>query len=180
MVRSVEHAPHHRDHSPGGLPPSWVPDSVSTLAPHENVSAAVLALVVYGSAMYIVPACRPARGCLISPLSWSLLLFGVSMVVCPILIAFYGPTRSVLPTLPSGESTDLALMLTTVAFVAFCVGFCATNGWFRRRIATRRMTGWFDSPLLLASPTLRRLGSRGPRSFVQNSAGTRGLLLPRP
>ena len=118
------------------------------LAPHENVSAAaVLALVVYGSAMYIVPACRPARGCLISPLSWSLLLFGVSMVVCPILIAFYGPTRSVLPTLPSGESTDLALMLTTVAFVAFCVGFGAANGWFRRRIATRRMTGWFDSPL---------------------------------
>ena len=99
------------------------------LAPRENLlPSAIIALVVYGSAMYVFPACRPRRDRAISPATWAIGLFGLSMVVCPMLVAFFGPVRSVLPFQPTSTAMDRALMTTSVAFVAFCASFALTYG----------------------------------------------------
>jgi hypothetical protein len=107
--------------------------------------AGIAALVVFASALYVFPACRPGRGLAISPLGWALFLFGLSMVACPILISFFGPTRSTLPSMPDSTAISLASVLTTVAFVAFCVGFTIAYGRVTRRPRDPGI-GWFRSP----------------------------------
>ena len=134
-------------------PPVWPAAVVAVglllymLAPRENLlPSAIIALVVYGSAMYVFPACRPRRDRAISPATWAIGLFGLSMVVCPMLVAFFGPVRSVLPVQPTSTAMDRALMATSVAFVVFCASFAVTH---RRAISRPRdpSSSWFGSPL---------------------------------
>jgi hypothetical protein len=104
------------------------------IAPRENLlPSGIVALVVYGSAMYVFPASRPRRDLALSPAVWAVGLFGLTMVVCPILVAFFGPARSVLPSLPSSAAIDLALITITVAFIAFCASFAVVYGWLIKR-----------------------------------------------
>ncbi len=118
-----------------------------TLAPRENLRpSAIVALFVYGSAMYVFPSCRPRRDHAISPATWAIGLFGLSIVLCPILVAFFGPTRSQLPTLTSTAAMDRALMTMTVAFIAFCAGFGIAYGRSLRR-PKAPSSGWFGSSL---------------------------------
>jgi hypothetical protein len=107
--------------------------------------AGIFALVVFVSALYVFPACRPGQRLAISPLGWALFLFGLSMIACPILISFFGPTRSTLPSMPGSTAISLASALTTVAFVAFCIGFTIAYGRVTRRPRDPGI-GWFRSP----------------------------------
>jgi hypothetical protein len=134
-------------------PPVWPTAVVAVglllyaLCPRDNLRlSAVVALVVYGSAMYVFPAFRPRRDRVISPATWALALFGLSMVVGPILVAFFGPVRSVLPIQPSDAAMDRALITTSVAFIAFCAGFTVACG---RSIRRRKdpSGAWFGSVL---------------------------------
>jgi hypothetical protein len=117
------------------------------LAPRENLMpSAIIALVGYGSAMYVFPTFRPRRDHVLSPATWAIGLFGLWMVVCPVLVAFFGPVRSVLPTLPPSGAMDRALMMTSAAFVAFCASFALT---YERSIRRPRdpSSDWFGSLL---------------------------------
>jgi hypothetical protein len=125
-----------------------------TLAPRENLRpSAIVALVVYGSAMYVFPLCRPRRDHSISPATWAIGLFGLSMVVCPILVAFFGPTRLQLPVMPPSTAWNRALITMTVAFIAFCLSFGVT---YERLIGRRRArsSNWFGSLLPTWLPVL--------------------------
>jgi len=101
-------------------------------------------LVVFGVVMYLLPACRPTRRSVLSPLGWAIGLFVITMIVCPLLIAYLGPSRFVLPSFPSTDDLRLAMALTMLSFVAFSVGFTVLSGarwpWGLRR-------GWFPDPL---------------------------------
>jgi hypothetical protein len=68
------------------------------------------------------------------------------MVVCPILVALLGPVQSVLPSLPSNEAMDRALITTTVAFIAFSASFAVAYGWLIRRPRDPSVV-WFRSLL---------------------------------
>jgi hypothetical protein len=103
--------------------------------------------------MYVFPACRPRRDHAISPATWAIGLFGLSMVACPILVAFFGPVRSVLPVWPTNTAMDRALMTTSAAFIVFCASFALT---YRRSIMRPRdpSSTWFGSSLPRWLPVL--------------------------
>ena len=143
----------HRLHA-GPTLPSWPAlmviggTALYALAPGEDTLPwSIPALVVFGAAMYVFPRCRPVPGRILSPLTWSLFLFALPVVVGPLLIAYFGPTQAVLPTLPSTDAMNLALVLSTVAFIAFCAGFSLSHGGFERRSIARSSSGWFRAPL---------------------------------
>lgn len=105
----------------------------------------VFALVIFGSTLYVLPGIRPTSDRAIAPVSWALFLFGVTMVVCPLLISFLGVSQSVLPHLPDLAALHRALSVTIVAFVAFCVSCSlALRGFHNRRA---RGVGWFTESL---------------------------------
>ena len=105
----------------------------------RSIPVAIPALLAFWLAPYIFPACRPKRDAPISPLVWALVLFGISMVICPLLVAWFGPSRSVLPFLPTPRLMNLALALTILAFVSFCFAFELT---YRRAAIRARKRAW--------------------------------------
>ncbi|HYJ61469.1 MAG TPA: hypothetical protein VE032_08410 [Actinomycetota bacterium] len=132
--------------------------------------ANVAALIAFGAMLSLLPAVRPRS---ISPLGWALLLFGLTMVVCPILIAFFGPALSVLPRLPDAGSMRAALAVTTLAFLCFCVA--ANWGLHRFRITAQpTRSAWFRTNLpRWVTTTFFVLGALG---LVASFGGPGGIL----
>jgi hypothetical protein len=104
----------------------------------------MVTLIVFGAVMYLLPACRPTRRSVLSPLGWAIGLFVITMIVCPLLIAYLGPSRFLLPSLPSTDDLRLAIALTLLSFVAFSVGFTVLS---RATWPWRRTRGWFPDPI---------------------------------
>jgi hypothetical protein len=78
-------------------------------------------------------------------------LFSISMVIGPLLVAWFGPYQSVLPSLPTFRSMNLALALTILAFVSFCVAYEFTYRRARARPPSRdgRLARWGSAPKAL-------------------------------
>lgn len=108
----------------------------------RSIPLAIPALLVFWLTPYVFPACRPKRSTPISPLVWALVLFSISMVICPLLVAWFGPYQSVLPSLPSSRSMNLALALTILAFISFCIAYQFTYRRARTRLPNRARTPW--------------------------------------
>lgn len=91
--------------------------------------AALVGIIAFSVTLMICRNCRPARDAVVSPLNWALFAFFLQLVVTPLLLCFFGPFQSVLPFLPSGRATNLAMLLSSGAFIAFCVGYEVGVGW---------------------------------------------------
>jgi hypothetical protein len=114
----------------------------------RDYPAAAAAFVVFGIVSFAVALWAPPRGGLLSPLGWAMFLFGVSLVVCPLLVAFYGPYRSVLRGLPPDRTINLAMVLMSGASVAFTVGYLVLSRHWRSTLAGARsgVRGWGPTP----------------------------------
>lgn len=114
----------------------------------QDYPAAAAAFVVFGIVSFAIAVWGSPRGGLLSPFGWAMFLFAISLVVCPLLIAFYGPYPSVLRSLPSDRIINSALILMSAASLAFAVGYLAFVG--RRPSASpggrSRVRGWGPTP----------------------------------
>ena len=99
----------------------------------RDYPTAAAAFVVFGIVAFTVAVWGSPRGGLLCPLGWAMFLFGISLVVCPLLIAFYGPYPSVLRSLPPDRMINNALILMCAALVAFAGGYLV---FARRRRTT--------------------------------------------
>src|SRR5271156_1066147 len=103
--------------------------------PGALVSAFVFFLV-----QGFLPACRPVSAKLLCPWNWALFVFFLQLVLLPLSVLLFGPSQGVLPFLPSDRAINLAMLINTAAFVAFC----ATYAFFARRSEIRRPSSAFE------------------------------------
>jgi hypothetical protein len=97
--------------------------------PSENkYPGALVSAFVFFLAQFFLPACRPVSGKLLCPWNWALFVFFLQLVLLPLSVLLFGPSRGVLPFLPSDRAINLAMLINTGAFVAFC----ATYAYFAR------------------------------------------------
>lgn len=93
------------------------PRYVATLVPVLGVPL-VLALL---------PACRPKLATPLSPHNWVLIIFVLQTVILPLVINDGGVQIGTLPNVPSTASIDQAILISFLAFVAYCVAFQWAN-----------------------------------------------------
>ncbi|MEO8099669.1 MAG: hypothetical protein ABI811_18365 [Acidobacteriota bacterium] len=91
-------------------------------APENRLIAAMASSTVYTLMQWLVPQCRLRRDAVLSPQNLATLLFLAKLVVVPMLVMLVGPTVGVLPSLPTHDSIEWALLIATVAYIAFCYG----------------------------------------------------------
>jgi hypothetical protein len=114
----------------------------------RDYPAAAATFVVFGIVSFAVAVWGSPRGGLLSPLGWAMFFFAISLVVCPLLIAFYGPYRSVLRSLPPDRTINIALILMSAASLAFAVGYLAVARRWRSTSPRVRspVWGWGPTP----------------------------------
>ena len=99
-------------------------------APSENRYPAALAgAFVFFLVQWFLPACRPVSRKLLCPWNWALFVFFLQLVLVPVSLLLSGPSRGVLPFLPSDRAINLAMLINVAAFVIFC----GTYKYFARR-----------------------------------------------
>jgi hypothetical protein len=64
---------------------------------------------------------------MLTPVNFAILLFLAKLVIVPGMVMVAGPTRSVLPWMPSVNSMEWALWIDVIAYVAFCCGLQAAG-----------------------------------------------------
>ena len=85
----------------------------------------------------------------VSPLNWLRFGFGLQLVIVPLCVRVAGPSQFLLDALPSDTSINLALVLNTVAFWAFCAGFHYFSGErFRGPARSNPPGSWIPGRLL--------------------------------
>jgi hypothetical protein len=89
--------------------------------PSENkYPATLVGAFVFFLVQCFLPACRPVPRKLLCPWNWALFVFFLQLVLLPLSVLFFGPSRSVLPFLPSDRAINLAMLINTAAFAVFC------------------------------------------------------------
>jgi hypothetical protein len=83
---------------------------------------------VFFLVQWFLPACRPVPRRLLCPWNWALFVFFLQLVLLPLSLLLFGPSRGVLPFLPSDLAINLAMLINASAFVPFC----ATYQYFAR------------------------------------------------
>jgi hypothetical protein len=105
--------------------------------PSENkYPGALVSAFVFFLVQCFLPACRPVWGKLLCPWNWALFVFFLQLVLLPLSVLLFGPSPGVLPFLPSDRAINLAMLINTAGFVAFC----ATCASFARRAEIRRQS----------------------------------------
>ena len=80
------------------------------ISPHRtSFPMAAFSLLGFSLPLMNFPAIRPTKESPITPLNWTLLAFFLQLVVCPLLLCFFGPYQFVLPFLPSEFSINAAI-----------------------------------------------------------------------
>ena len=127
--------------------------------PGALVSAFVFFLV-----QCFLPACRPVWGKVLCPWNWALFVFFLQLVLLPLSVLLFGPCQSVLPFLPSDRTINLAMLMNSAAFVAFC----ATCSFFARRAEIRRQSSALqqDSRVVGSGPSLGYIVLNGVIGFA--------------
>ncbi|MGC2331278.1 MAG: hypothetical protein WA581_07490 [Candidatus Acidiferrales bacterium] len=91
-------------------------------------------------------------------------VFFLQLVLLPLSVLLFGPSQGVLPFLPSDRAINLAMLISTGAFVAFCV----TYAHFAHRAEICRESS--------ASQQSSRVAARTPSLFYIASNGAIGLV----
>jgi len=127
--------------------------------PGALVSAFIFFLV-----QCFLPACRPVLGKLLCPWNWALFVFFLQLVLLPLSVLLFGPSQGVLPFLPSDRAINLAMLINTAAFVAFC----ASCSFFARRAEIRRQSSALQpgSRVVGSGPSLAYIALNGVIGFV--------------
>jgi hypothetical protein len=85
----------------------------------QRYPAALLSAFTFALVLSWRPACRPRTATPLCPWNWALLVFFVQLTGMPLLITLLGPEPGQLPELPSAFAINLAMVVNSVAFVAF-------------------------------------------------------------
>ena len=92
--------------------------------PSENKYAGALAgAFAFLFVQVFLPSCRPVSGRLLCPWNWALFVFFLQLVLLPSSLLWFGPSRGVLPFLPSDRAINLAMLINVAAFVTFCATY---------------------------------------------------------
>src|ERR1019366_7550110 len=85
-------------------------------------------------------------------------------VLLPLSVLLFGPSQGVLPFLPSDRAINLAMLINTAAFVAFC----ATYAYFARRAEISRQTSALqqDSRVVGRAPSLAYIALNGTIGLI--------------
>jgi hypothetical protein len=119
--------------------------------PSENkYPAALVGTFVFFLVQCFLPACRPVPGKLLCPWNWALFVFFLQLILLPLAVLVFGPSQGVLPFLPSDRAINLAMLINTAAFIAFC----GTYHYFARRWEIGRRSSAFQRE--------SRVAGRGP------------------
>lgn len=93
---------------------------------------ALVGASVFFVVQWFLPACRPVPHRWLCPWNWALFVFFLQLVLLPLSLLLFGPSRGVLPFLPSDLAINLAMLVNAAAFVAFC----STYQYFAHRYAS--------------------------------------------
>ena len=92
--------------------------------PSENKYPGALAgAFVFFFVQVFLPSCRPVSGRLLCPWNWALFVFFLQLVLLPLSVLWFGPSRGVLPFLPSDRAINLAMLVNVATFVTFCAAY---------------------------------------------------------
>jgi hypothetical protein len=128
--------------------------------PSENKYPGVLVgAFVFFLVQCFLPACRPVSGKLLCPWNWALFVFFLQLVLLPLSVLLFGPSQGVLPFLPSDRAINLAMLINTAAFTAFC----GTYHFFARRskVGQHSSTSQQDSRVAGRAPSLAYIALNG-------------------
>jgi hypothetical protein len=133
--------------------------------PSENkYPGALVGAFVFFLVQCFLPACRPVSGKFLCPWNWALFVFFLQLVLLPLSVLLFGPSQGVLPFLPSDQAINLAMLINTAAFAAFC----GTYHFFARR--------WEIGPQSIAFRQESRAAGRGPSLAYIALNGTLGCM----
>jgi hypothetical protein len=133
--------------------------------PSENkYPGALVGAFVFFLVQCFLPACRPVSGKLLCPWNWALFVFFLQLVLLPLSVLLFGPSQGALPFLPSDRAINLAMLINTAAFVAFC----GTYQYFARRSEIRRQSSAIRQESRVASraPSLAYISLNGVIGFL--------------
>ena len=93
-----------------------------------------------------------------------LFVFFLQLVLLPLSVLLFGPSQGVLPFLPSDRAINLAMLINTAAFVAFC----ATYHYFARHSEIGRQASALqqDSRVVGRAPSLAYIALNGVMGFA--------------
>jgi hypothetical protein len=133
--------------------------------PSENkYPGALVGAFVFFLVQFFLPACRPVSRKLLCPWNWALFVFFLQLVLLPLSVLLFGPSQGVLPFLPSDRAINLAMLINTAAFAAFC----GTYHYFARRweISRRSSSLQQDSGITGRAPSLVYIALNGALGFM--------------
>jgi hypothetical protein len=133
--------------------------------PSENkYPGALVGAFVFFLVQCFLPTCRPVSGKLLCPWNWALFVFFVQLVLLPLSVLLFGPSQGVLPFLPSDRAINLAMLINTAAFAAFC----GTYHYFARRseIGWQSRRSQQHSRLVSTAPSLAYIALNGAIGFT--------------
>ncbi len=138
-------------------------------APSENrYPSAFAGAFVFFLVQWFLPACQPVWSKLLCPWNWALFVFFLQLVLLPLSLLLSGPSRGVLPFLPSDRAINLAMLINVSAFVAFC----GTYHYFARRPKSGPQPS-----ALPQEPCLVRRSPSLPYIFINGAIGVMGFFL---
>jgi hypothetical protein len=100
-----------------------------SVSSENKYPGALVGAFVFFLVQCFLPSCRPVSGKLLCPWNWALFVFFLQLVLLPLSVLLFGPSQGVLPFLPSDRAINLAMLINTAAFTAFCT----TYNYFARR-----------------------------------------------
>jgi hypothetical protein len=95
-------------------------------ASKHAVYSGILSAIVFASVSALVPEWRVNSRALVCPANWAIFAFGLQLVVMPTVVSVYGPEFGSLPVMPSQGAIEAAILLSTLAFLSFMVGYVLT------------------------------------------------------
>ena len=87
---------------------------------YHHMPATVVCALAVATTQWFLPACRPLRTTPLCPHNLALVLFSMQLLIIPMLVALFGASQNTLPHLPSDFAMSSALLVSTVAYLAYC------------------------------------------------------------
>jgi len=86
----------------------------------DEYPAAIVGIISFFSTQFLWPHCRWKGPYHLSPTNIALLLFGIQLILIPLLIVTFGPSLVTLPWLPSPLAINVSLLIDSIAYLSFC------------------------------------------------------------
>jgi hypothetical protein len=87
------------------------------------IYSGILSAVTFAAAPFMVPEWRIDYATILCPGNWAIFGFGLQLLVMPAIVTLFGPEAGSLPVLPSHNAIEGAVLMSTLAFVSFLVGY---------------------------------------------------------